>query len=251
VIQVETGKIIKEKRTAKNMTQEELANELFVSRPLISKWENERSYPDLEQLLKLSDFFDLTLDELMRGDKKMIKKKDSQVRVATRGIRVMLIILILIALYFSFIQIKKNNLYKNIKKDNWQDEGISFVLRDETIQYNIYKIKTFNIFSIPKTLPLVAVPINSVGERAIIGRVILHFDGDKENFYINWMDGDLRSQVLNLDSSFTYKKELQPLQKQDLSYEFEKIFNKELEKEGPFLEPFLKEVDKKWKEVNK
>jgi len=39
------------------MTQEELANEFFVSRPLISKWENGKSYPDLEQLLKLSDFF--------------------------------------------------------------------------------------------------------------------------------------------------------------------------------------------------
>lgn len=71
---MEIGKVIKENRTARNMTQEDLAKEFFVSRPLISKWENGKSYPDLEQLLKLSDFFDLTLDELLRGDKKMTKK---------------------------------------------------------------------------------------------------------------------------------------------------------------------------------
>lgn len=77
---MEIGKIIKEQRTSKNMTQEELANEFFVSRPLISKWENGKSYPDLEQLLKLSDFFDLTLDELMRGDKKMTNKLNFDIK---------------------------------------------------------------------------------------------------------------------------------------------------------------------------
>jgi len=93
---VEIGKIIKENRTAKEMTQEELANEFFVSRPLISKWENGRSYPDLEQLLKLSDFFDLTLDELMRGDKKMTKtiiKKDKRKLYAIWILTIVLIIL--------------------------------------------------------------------------------------------------------------------------------------------------------------
>jgi len=93
---VEIGKIIKENRTAKEMTQEELANEFFVSRPLISKWENGRSYPDLEQLLKLSEFFDLTLDELMRGDKKMtttIIKKDKRKRYAIWILAIVLVIL--------------------------------------------------------------------------------------------------------------------------------------------------------------
>lgn len=66
--------IIKHERKQKKLTQEELAQELFVSRQLISKWENNRSYPDLEQLIKLSDFFNISLDELMRGDKKMTKK---------------------------------------------------------------------------------------------------------------------------------------------------------------------------------
>lgn len=74
------GVIIKEQRTNRNMTQEELANEFFVSRQLVSKWENGRSYPDLEQLIKLSDFFELSLDELMRGDQKMTKKLSFEIK---------------------------------------------------------------------------------------------------------------------------------------------------------------------------
>jgi hypothetical protein len=65
------------------------------------------------------------------------------------------------------------------------------------------------------------------------------------------MDGDLVGQTLHLDSEFKYKKELQPIEEQTISYEFEKIFNKELDIERPFLEPFLNEVDEKWQEVNK
>lgn len=77
---MQIGKIIKENRIARGLTQEELAKAFYVSRPLISKWENGKSYPDLEQLLKLSDFFDLTLDELLRGDKKMTKKINTAIK---------------------------------------------------------------------------------------------------------------------------------------------------------------------------
>ncbi|MGX6979391.1 helix-turn-helix domain-containing protein [Vagococcus elongatus] len=68
------GKIIKQKRTELKLTQEDLAKELFVSRQLISKWENEKSYPDLEQVVKLSDRFDLSLDALLKDDEDIVKE---------------------------------------------------------------------------------------------------------------------------------------------------------------------------------
>lgn len=80
---MEIGEVVKKKRLEFKMTQEELAQTLFVSRPLISKWENGKSYPDLDQLIQLSDLFDISLDELMRGDSTMVKEKDKYV---TRGI---------------------------------------------------------------------------------------------------------------------------------------------------------------------
>ncbi|MDT2834121.1 helix-turn-helix transcriptional regulator [Vagococcus carniphilus] len=74
------GEMIKENRVKKNMTQEDLAKKLFVSRPLVSKWETGKSYPDLHQLIQLSDFFEISLDELMREDIHLVNKKDNYVK---------------------------------------------------------------------------------------------------------------------------------------------------------------------------
>lgn len=71
---MDIGKVIKQKRTELKLTQEDLAKELFVSRQLISKWENGKSYPDLEQVVKLSERFNLSLDELLKEDEDIVKE---------------------------------------------------------------------------------------------------------------------------------------------------------------------------------
>lgn len=53
-------------RKMKGLSQEELGLELQVSRQTISKWEAGQSYPDFQKLVILSDFFDMTLDELVK-----------------------------------------------------------------------------------------------------------------------------------------------------------------------------------------
>lgn len=77
---MEIGKIIKEERTKRQLTQEQLAQEFFVTRQLISKWENGKSYPDLEQVLQLSSFFDLSLDYLMREDHAMVEDFNTSIK---------------------------------------------------------------------------------------------------------------------------------------------------------------------------
>lgn len=54
-------------RTARGMSQEALASALQVSRQSVSKWETGGSVPELDKLVKLSELFDVTLDELVRG----------------------------------------------------------------------------------------------------------------------------------------------------------------------------------------
>lgn len=66
------GKQIKDKREEKNWTQNDLAEKIYVSRQTISNWEVGRSFPDIESLIRLSDLFSLTLDELIKGDEKMV-----------------------------------------------------------------------------------------------------------------------------------------------------------------------------------
>lgn len=72
---------IKKYRTTMKMSQEELSEKVYVTRQTISNWENGKSYPDIHSLLLLSSLFEVSLDELIKGDiesmKKEICKKDT------------------------------------------------------------------------------------------------------------------------------------------------------------------------------
>ncbi len=72
---MELGKRLKEYRSQAGMTQDELAEKLFVSRQTISSWENDKSYPDIHSLLMLGDVFGVSLDTLVKGDIEIMKEK--------------------------------------------------------------------------------------------------------------------------------------------------------------------------------
>jgi transcriptional regulator with XRE-family HTH domain len=72
---MELGKRLKEYRARAGMTQDELAEILFVSRQTISSWENDKSYPDIHSLLMLGDVFGVSLDTLVKGDIEIMKEK--------------------------------------------------------------------------------------------------------------------------------------------------------------------------------
>ena len=65
---------IKKYRTELHLSQEELAEKVYVTRQTISNWENEKSYPDIHSLLLLSSLFNVSLDQLIKGDIEKIKK---------------------------------------------------------------------------------------------------------------------------------------------------------------------------------
>lgn len=59
---------LQELRKSRNLTQEELAEELYVSRTAISKWESGRGYPSIDSLKAISGFFSISIDELLSAD---------------------------------------------------------------------------------------------------------------------------------------------------------------------------------------
>lgn len=61
------GKQIKEVRLSNNLTQEQMANKLNVSRQAVSNWENNKNLPDLEMIITISNIFSLSLDNLILG----------------------------------------------------------------------------------------------------------------------------------------------------------------------------------------
>ena len=62
---------IKAARIEKKLTQEQVAELLGVSRQTISNWENEKSYPDIISVIKMSECYDVSLDYLLEGEQKM------------------------------------------------------------------------------------------------------------------------------------------------------------------------------------
>lgn len=72
---MELGKQIKKYRTQNNLSQEEFAEKVFVSRQTISNWENDKSYPDIKSLVLMSEIFHVSLDQLIKGDIEVMKKE--------------------------------------------------------------------------------------------------------------------------------------------------------------------------------
>lgn len=71
------GERLYELRKMKNVSQEELAELLDVSRQSISKWENDKAYPEMTRLLFMSEYFDVSLDYLMRGKEENETKEET------------------------------------------------------------------------------------------------------------------------------------------------------------------------------
>ena len=72
------GEMLKKLRTDKNLTQEELAEILFVSRTAISKWESGRGFPNIESLKAISKYFSVSLDELLSGEELIVLAEQEQ-----------------------------------------------------------------------------------------------------------------------------------------------------------------------------
>lgn len=75
---MEFHKKLQELRKQKGLTQEELAESLFVSRTAISKWESGRGYPNIDSLKAIAKFFSVTIDELLSGEEMLTIAEEDQ-----------------------------------------------------------------------------------------------------------------------------------------------------------------------------
>ena len=72
---MELGNQIKAHRAVLSLSQEELAEKVYVTRQTVSNWETGKSYPDIHGLLLLSALFDVSLDQLIKGDLETMKQE--------------------------------------------------------------------------------------------------------------------------------------------------------------------------------
>ncbi len=75
---VKIGKFIANQRKEKKLTQEELAEKLYITDRAVSKWERGLSLPDADKMLDLCNILDINVNELLIGEKIDMKEKDKK-----------------------------------------------------------------------------------------------------------------------------------------------------------------------------
>ena len=78
---MEIGTKLKNARNNANLTQEDIAEKIGVSRQTVSNWENNKSYPDIISVIRLSDIYGISLDTLLKEDENMIKHLDESTNI--------------------------------------------------------------------------------------------------------------------------------------------------------------------------
>lgn len=103
------GDQLKKARMDKNLTQEEVAEKIFVSRQSISNWENNKTYPDIGNVIALSDLYEISLDELLKGSDNFMKHLEESTDIVKSNKKLMaiivlaLIVMIVMAIFTKFL----------------------------------------------------------------------------------------------------------------------------------------------------
>lgn len=91
-------------RKTKGISQEELADKIGVSRQAVSKWESEQSTPELEKVIIMSDYFDVTTDYILKGIEPVVDKEQKNREFASKVLYISSIAFIAIGLFCAFAE---------------------------------------------------------------------------------------------------------------------------------------------------
>ena len=111
---MEIGKKLRKARTRSGFTQEKAAEEIGVARQTISNWENEKSYPDIVSVIRLSTLYSVSLDELLKGDEEMIDHLEESTNIVNSNKKLIAAVaanMILLIVLIIFSGVIPNNRY--------------------------------------------------------------------------------------------------------------------------------------------
>ena len=134
---MELGNHIKHYRNEKGLSQEELAERVYVTRQTISNWENNKNYPDINSIVLLSEIFEISIDNLIKGDLEQMKKEINSEEVKKLNFYSwMVAIIFLIAIISLIPMLKFIGLYGFIPYFILMACALVFALKIEKIKKN-------------------------------------------------------------------------------------------------------------------
>lgn len=104
---MELGNQIKHYRNEKCLSQEELAERVYVTRQTISNWENNKNYPDINSIVLLSEIFEISIDNLIKGDLEKMKKEINSEEVKKLNFYSLMMAILMIAAIISLVPLIK------------------------------------------------------------------------------------------------------------------------------------------------
>ena len=162
---MELGNHIKHYRNEKGLSQEELAERVYVTRQTISNWENNKNYPDINSIALLSEIFEISIDNLIKGDLEQMKKEINSEEVKKLNFYSwMVAIIFLIAIISLIPMLKFIGLYGFIPYFALMSCAMIFALKIEKIKKNndVHTYKEIVAFTEGKRLD----EIQKIEERA-------------------------------------------------------------------------------------
>lgn len=104
---MELGNQIKHYRNEKGLSQEELAERVYVTRQTISNWENNKNYPDINSIVLLSEIFEISIDNLIKGDLEQMKKEINSEEVKKLNFYATMMGILMLAAFISLMPLLK------------------------------------------------------------------------------------------------------------------------------------------------
>lgn len=187
----EIGERIRTERQQQKITQQELADQLHVSRSAISNWENSRNYPDLNSIVLLSDIFEISLDNLLREDTKIVnhisneQKKSERRKAALTVVTALLVVGIIITSYsvyqnvsivHDFFSPMQTTSFDTTSKQ-WQDTNTGKSIKYLQLQGPFWNKQITNVADNPGTIDVKI--LNQSGSKVI--QQIKIKSGDSKN----------------------------------------------------------------------
>ena len=199
-----------EGRKRKNLTQEELAKRLNVTRQAVSNWENDRNYPNVDILKNIALELDLKLSDVLEIDNKALKKKHRK-RLIILSIIFIIVLIVLIVMFFSILKRNKIAVYNfGIESDDVNINGGTLVLSRVENYLAIGSITSDTILIDADTTIRLYQSLDSK-ERLIIEcnyhpNLIIREDyGYSEYFDKNFRIDNVYMDIITKDNSYTYK----------------------------------------------
>lgn len=212
------GKFIKELRTEAGLSQQALADQLFIGREAVSKWERGVNLPSVDVMILIADFFHITKDELLYGAR-ITKENEKEVnniaitlyeanQKQIKYLNISIILLVILSLaFFSYYFI---NNYNSIKvytlgyhdKDITIQDGILVTTR-EKVFLNIGNIKTED--EIEKIELLIKDDV--IYDSGLKGNISIYdYNGYEEFFNFDDLKKDINNLYLNVSTKNETKK---------------------------------------------